>query len=173
MQEMYMETTLPKMDLENSPTGCCPVFEPELWDGKTFDFGGLRFLEAETRSFFYMPMNMDKVMSRAQKAINEAGAGDPDRYLMLSEDPSPWKSIHLMLVTADVPGYKTRSLEGHWTARVFEGSFRETGNWYREMNHPRPEGGALPEKILAFYTTCPRCAKAYGKNYVVMFARSA
>jgi hypothetical protein len=44
---------------------------------------------------------------------------------MLSYDRTAWKYVHLMLATADVPGYQTRSLEGHWTARVFEGSFRE------------------------------------------------
>lgn len=131
------------------------------------------FIETATRNFLYIPLNMDKVMSQAQTAIENAGASDPDRYLMLSEDHSPWRTNHLMLVTRDVPGYPTRSLSGQWRARVFEGSFREAGDWYREMNHPQPEGGSVPERILAFYTTCPRCAKEYGKNYVVMFAKNA
>jgi len=27
------------------------------------------------------------------------------------------------------------------------------------------------EKLFFFYTTCPKCAKAYGKNYVVLLAK--
>ncbi len=27
------------------------------------------------------------------------------------------------------------------------------------------------EKILFYYPTCPKCARIYGKNYVVVFAR--
>ena len=26
-------------------------------------------------------------------------------------------------------------------------------------------------KLFYFYTTCPKCAKTYGKNYVVLFAQ--
>jgi hypothetical protein len=27
------------------------------------------------------------------------------------------------------------------------------------------------KKLYFSYTTCPKCAKAYGKNYVVLFAQ--
>jgi hypothetical protein len=27
------------------------------------------------------------------------------------------------------------------------------------------------EKIYFYYTTCPKCAKLYGKNYTVIFAK--
>mgnify|MGYP003526130734 CR=1 FL=1 len=30
--------------------------------------------------------------------------------------------------------------------------------------------GAEPKSAWFFYTTCPKCAKAYGKNYVVGIA---
>jgi len=32
------------------------------------------------------------------------------------------------------------------------------------------EGETL-KKILFYYTTCPKCAEAYGKNYVVLLAQ--
>ena len=32
--------------------------------------------------------------------------------------------------------------------------------------------GATGEEVYFFYTTCPRCAKAYGRNYVVGVART-
>lgn len=31
--------------------------------------------------------------------------------------------------------------------------------------------GRKVEKLYLGYTTCPACSKAYGENYVVMFAR--
>jgi hypothetical protein len=33
--------------------------------------------------------------------------------------------------------------------------------------------GRKLEKLYFSYTTCPACAKAYGKNYVVLFAKVA
>ena len=33
--------------------------------------------------------------------------------------------------------------------------------------------GQEPKNIYFFYTTCPKCAKAYGKNYVVGVAQLA
>ena len=31
--------------------------------------------------------------------------------------------------------------------------------------------GRQPGRIYHFYTTCPRCAKYYGKNYTVLLAQ--
>jgi hypothetical protein len=33
--------------------------------------------------------------------------------------------------------------------------------------------GKTVEQLFYFYTTCPKCAKVYGKNYVVLFAKVA
>ena len=35
--------------------------------------------------------------------------------------------------------------------------------------HVQARGKEL-RRLLFFYTTCPKCAKAYGKNYVVLLA---
>ena len=164
-----MQTDLPKMDLSDSPTGCCPVFDPAPWNDRAFRFDDLLFITARTRSLFYIPLNMGKVMTRTQAAIDKAGAADKDRYLMLSEDISKFRAEHHILVTREVPGFKTERLEGRWYARVFEGPFSRTGQWYAELNRTMEEKGKKPDRILAFYTTCPGCAKEYGKNYVVLF----
>jgi hypothetical protein len=31
--------------------------------------------------------------------------------------------------------------------------------------------GKTIQKLFMFYTTCPKCARHYGKNYVVILAR--
>jgi hypothetical protein len=33
------------------------------------------------------------------------------------------------------------------------------------------ERGKTLKKLYFFYTTCPKCAKYYGKNYVVLLAQ--
>ena len=159
-----MTSTLPTMDLSDSPTGCCPRFHPEGWDEQDFKLEGLKFIKASTRSFLFMPMNMAKVMGQTQKAIDAAGARPSDRYLILSHDVSPWKADHYFLVAGEVPGYPTQTLPGAFHARVFEGPYRQMGAWYKAM------GGG---EVYAFFTTCPGCAKTYGKNYVVLLARTA
>lgn len=166
-----MSEGIPTMNLADSPTGCCPRFDPAPWDGKEFSFEGLKFVTASTRSFFYMPTNMAKVMEATQKAIADAGAAPKDRYLMLSKDLSPWRAEHRFLVSKDVPGMKTDSIRGRFLAKVFEGPYNQMGAWYKAMASLARDKGAEASEILAFYTTCPSCAKAYGKNYVVLFAK--
>lgn len=166
-----MSASLPVMDLGDNPTGCCPRFKPEPWNGQEFGFEGLRFALARTKSFFYMPRDMDAVMTRAQAAIDEVGAAPKDRYLILSRDDSPFRASHRFLVTKEVPGMESAAVEGTWFAKVFEGPFNRIGTWYRELNAELAAKGRKVSDFLAFYTTCPNCAKAYGKNYVVLFAR--
>ncbi len=166
-----MEREIPTIDMADRIDGCCPRFDPSPWDGKEFSFEGLEFIEASTRSFFYMPCNMSKVMAKTQKAIEESGAAPKDRYLMLSRDLSPWKSNHRFLVTKPVPGFPAVRVEGVWLARAFDGPYGKMGEWYQATAVAATRDGVPPREILAFYTTCPKCAKKSGHNYVVLFAR--
>ncbi len=178
-----MSEAIPAMDMTDNPTGCCPRFHAEPWDGKEFNFEGLKFVTVKTRSFFYVPLNMAPVMRRTQAAAEAAGAVPKDRYLMLSRESSPWGASHRLLVAGDVPGMETAGLPGTWFAKVFEGPFSQVGSWYRQMaeamdrKYPAKadaagQGPKRSREILSFYTTCPSCAKAYGKNYVVLFGKA-
>jgi len=166
-----MKNNLPVMDMTDNPTGCCPRFDPGPWKGAEIHFGDLQFLSAQTRSFLYVPLDMDKVMSRTQAAIDKAGATPKDRYLMLSQDLGPWKARHYFLVEKAVSGYNMQTLPGTWRTEVYEGSFSQMGQWYKDFATKLQAKGQEPTDTLAFYTTCPKCAKAYGKNYVVLLGR--
>ena len=84
-----------------------------------------------------------------------------------------WKSLHYFLVEHEVPGYTTAAIEGTWRSFVFEGPYSQMGRWYGEaVRHIRSEGKEALD-FLAFYTTCPNCAKVYGKNWVLLLARIA
>ena len=58
-------------------------------------------------------------------------------------------------------------LSGNYLTRVFEGPYRDAPEWEKEMAAYVERRGKRAKKTYFFYTTCPKCAKAYGKNYVV------
>lgn len=166
-----METAvLPKMNMDTSETGCCPRFDPAGWDGLHLTFDDELFVRATTRSLMHVPLNMEHVFTRVQKHIEEAGAQDPERYLVLSRDLSASQAEHYFAVTRDVPGENMERISGTFITRLFEGPYRQAKSWHHEMEVAAEAVGRTAKRVFMFYTTCPRCAKAFGKNYVVGFA---
>ncbi|MFA5003828.1 MAG: hydrolase [Candidatus Saccharimonadales bacterium] len=154
--------------MSKSTTGCCPPFEPDKWDGETFKFNNKLFMRFTTRSFLHVPLNMNSAMTTALAKIAEAEAGG-DEYLMLSNEISPWKAEHYIAVDTEVPDSQMALFSGTYMAKVFEGPFKEMRGWYRQLIDYVKSTGAQPVRTFFGYTTCPNCAKAYGKNYVIGF----
>jgi hypothetical protein len=90
---------------------------------------------------------------------------------MLSDDRSPWGADIYIEVKSAVPGATMDTLSGTFLTQVFEGPFRDAGKWVEQMRAHVTSRGRVLEKLYFGYTTCPKCAKAYGKNYVVVFAK--
>lgn len=151
---------LPRYDMSDIPTGCCPRFDPAGWDAQDLHFRDKRFVRATTRSIFYVPLNMGGVFKRTLKAIEDAGAQDDDDFIVLSHDRSRWSAEHFFSVCKDLPDQEMVRLSGDFVTKVFEGSYRNMPKWLAELEK-------LGQPRYFFYTTCPKCAKYYGKNYVV------
>lgn len=162
---------MPKTDMSTSTTGCCPKFDPSGWDGQTFKFDKKRFVKFHNNSFMHIPLNMGSAMTKTMAQIREANAANDEEYLLLSEESSPWRTDHYMTVTKEVPGMENVKLSGTYMAKVFEGPYKEAANWYGEMLEYVKSKGKNPVKVYFYYTTCPKCAKVYGKNYVIGFAQ--
>ena len=156
---------------ENSETGCCPRFNPEPWDEKEFIFDQKLFVKAKTINFLHMPLNIGPVIGKIWKKIEDAGAHSKDSFLMLSYDPSPWTGEHYLSIEKEVPGEDMVRMSGTFLSKVFEGPFKDAKKWDREMKGYVESKGESVKKIYFFYTTCPKCAKHFGKNYVVAFAQ--
>lgn len=109
-------------------------------------------------------------MKHMMDAVEAVDATSSD-YLMLSKDVSPWKAVHYLSVTRPIPGSKIVSLSGRYLAKVFEGPYSNMRQWYKELIAYVKERGEAPDQVYFNYTMCPRCAKAYGKNYVVGFVK--
>jgi hypothetical protein len=110
---------------------------------------------------------MGRVFARVQKRIDTAAAQDAEQVLVLSRDLSPWESEHLFATSAPVPGEEMIALSGDFVTRVFEGPYRQAKIWEKELQEIAHRHGRDPARTFFFFTTCPSCARAYGKNYVV------
>jgi len=162
---------LPDYDASDNPTGCCPRFNPNGWDGQDLHFDGKAFVRARTRSLFHIPVNMGQVFNRTFAAIEAAGAQSTKRFIVLSHEVSPWSAEHYFAVGKDVPGQEMCRLSGDFVTKVFEGPYRNAPQWEKKMQADAARRGQGVERIYFFYTTCPKCAKHYGKNYVVALAQ--
>lgn len=169
---MSTVNVLPTRDMAASKTGCCPPFEPAEWDKQIFEFQDKLFAKVSTRSLFHFPLNMGSVMKRVMAQIDAADAAS-NEYLTLSDEVSAWRADHYVAVTKEVPEIQMVRLSGTFLTKVFEGAYQDMPKWYDQLNQYAQAQGKSVSKTYFCYTMCPKCAKAYGKNYVVGFAQVA
>ena len=149
---------------------CCPRFDPGPWDGVSLTWEGKRFVKDRVRSFLHIPMNFGAVMTRNMAAIEAAGA-KPETMVVLSDENSLWGADVYLEVAKDVPGASMATISGTFLSKVFEGPYRNIRRWIEDMKAFVRGQGKEIRKLYFFYTTCPKCAKKYGKNYVVILAQ--
>ena len=90
--------------------------------------------------------------------------------LMLSDENSLWGSDVYIGVSKEVPQAENVRISGTFLTKVFEGPYKNMGKWVKEMKAYVKAKGKELKKLYFFYTTCPACAKYYGKNYTVILA---
>jgi hypothetical protein len=151
-------------------TGCCEPFDPGLWQEKEITWQDKKFVKDHVTSLFHMPLNMGKKIVKNMGLIEKAGAKAPHQ-LMLTDENSPWGSDIYIDVVKDVPGVEMATLSGTFLTKVYEGPYRNAGKWAEDMTGYVKGKGKETKNMYFSYTTCPKCAKAYGKNYVVLFAQ--
>ncbi len=149
-------------------TGCCPRFDPEPFQDKEVVWKDKTFVREHVHSVLHVPLDMGRKVTKALRRI-EASHAKASPALMLSEELSPWSSDLFIDVTGPVEGAQMATLSGTFLTRVYEGPFRDAPKWCEDMKRHVAEKGRTLRKIYFGYTTCPACAKAYGKNYVVLF----
>ena len=146
---------------------CCPPFHPQRWDNKLIEWDNKRFIKASVRTFFYRPLNFGKVITRLMGVVKATQAEVPD-YLCLSDHPSRWRMDIYLAVNKDIPGEENVVLTGKFFCKVYEGDFKETGQWCADYQALVTHQKLNIKKWYMWYTTCPKCAQKYGHNYVVI-----
>jgi hypothetical protein len=160
-------------DIEmSSETGCCPRFDARRVDDREFVWKDRLFVQDRVRSAFHIPLNFGSVMRRNMKAIEAADASDPD-FILLSEENSLWGTDIFLSVQKEVPGARATRLSGTFYMKAFEGPYSKMRVWMKEMTVLLKSRNQKAQKLYFWYTTCPKCAKVYGKNWVVLVAQVA
>ncbi len=162
------------MDQEKtSAEDCCPKFDPIPWDQQTLEWTDKNFIRDTIPQFLHIPLpgTIKKVMGKMWKQAKDSGA-DPEMkdFIAMAYDPSPWKSEFYMAVTKAVPGADNVQLSGTFLTKVFDGPYNAVPKWIKEMNKYVASKGRTNKKYYFCYTTCPKCARKYGHNYVVVFS---
>ena len=149
---------------------CCPRFDPGPWDGKELNWKDRKFVKDRVRSFLHIPLNFGAVMVRNMQKIEAAGA-KPDETIVLSDENSLWGADVYISVGKEVPDSDNVTISGTFVSKVFEGPYQHVHKWVEETKRFVASQGKQIRKLFCYYTTCPKCAKKYGKNYVVILAQ--
>jgi hypothetical protein len=148
---------------------CCGPFDPAPWQEKEITWQDKLFLKDRVCSVFHIPLNFGRVVVHNLNKIEAADA--KGEQLMPVDENSLWGSDLYIPVTKEVPGAHNVRLSGIFLTKVYEGPYKDMGKWIADMKGYVKEKGHEAKKLYFCYTTCPACAKKYGKNYVVIMAQ--
>ncbi len=152
--------------VEIEDTGCCPRFDPNPWQDRLITWDGKLFVRDRVHSVLHVPLDFGKVMARNIEAIGDALAPD---HLVLCNEVSPWRSDVFLAVSRCVPGAEMTEISGTFFATVYEGSYRQVGEFTDAAIQAAKRRGISSNNVYFWYPTCPKCSKAYGENYIVIF----
>ena len=106
-------------------------------------------------------------MTKLDKIVSKEGAEIQDG-MALSDHTSKWNMDLYSAVDKEIPDAKNTTLSGKFLSKVYEGSFKDTGKWMKDFESYAKGKELEIGKMYMWYTTCPKCAKKYGKNYVAI-----
>jgi hypothetical protein len=158
------------MDSNSQSDVCCPKFDPAPWDGKVFEWKNKKFIKDKVFTLFHIPINFGSVMRKLDEKVRKAGAKIQDN-MGLSDHTSKWNMDVYLAVDKEVPDAENVTLSGKFLSKVYEGNLKETGVWGKDFESYAKGKNMKIKKWYMWYTTCPKCAKKYGKNYVVIIAK--
>ena len=162
------------MQSTNVEAECCPKFAPEPWQEKEVVWKDKNFIKETVPQFMHIPLpgTFGKAVGRMWKKIEAAGAGTYMKdFLMLSTETSMWKGEIYINTTREIPNAENVKFSGTYLTKVFDGPYNDVPKWIKAMTDYLTAQGKSAKKWFFYYTTCPKCAKKYGHNYVVTFAQ--
>jgi len=146
---------------------CCLKFNPTPWNNKIFTWKNKKFIKDNVFTLFYIPINFGSVMVKFNKKVENVNAKMPDA-LCLSEHTSKWNMDLYLAVDKNIPDAKNVTISGKFLSKVYEGDFKDTSTWMEDFKKYTKKKKIDIKKTYVWYTTCPKCAKKYGHNYVVI-----
>jgi len=156
--------------MDKNDKECCPKFDPTPWAEKLIAWKDKKFIKGKVFTFFHIPINFGQVITKLMAKVENAKAQTPDN-VCLSDHTSKWNMDIYLAVDKEIPGAENVNLSGKFFSKVYEGDFKETGKWCKDFENKAHKKGYKITKWYMWYTTCPKCAKKYGKNYVVVIGK--
>ena len=167
-----------KINPETGETGCCPKFDPAKWDEKEHIWNERPFIKESIPQIFHMPLIPSMIGTKITKLWDAANRDqkveeNKNDTLILFYDPTPFKSEIYLSVTGEVSGVENVKLSGTYISKVYDGGYNAIPTFIKEMEQYLESIGKKAEKYYIHYAYCPKCAKAYGNNYMIFFAKVA
>lgn len=159
---------------EASGSECCPNFDPERWDRKSFEWNDRPFIKESMPTFLHMPFppiiwwKITKMCKMAENA--KANLAKKEDTLLLFYDPHPFKSEIYLSVSGEVPKAKNIKITEKLMSRVFDGPYNDIPQYIKEMNKYLATENKTAKRYYIHYAYCPKCIKKYGHNYMILFA---
>lgn len=161
--------------MEQAIKECCPTFNPEKWDKKTFNWNQKQFIKASVPTLFHIPLppmigkRVTKMVKMAEDSKNLSD--DQEEILLLFNDPSAFKSDMYLSVADTVIGAENTTISGTFISKVFEGPFNAVPKFIKQMDTYLAQQHKKANDYYVHYAYCPRCAKKAGHNYMILFAK--
>ncbi|MDD5040030.1 MAG: hypothetical protein PHY34_02675 [Patescibacteria group bacterium] len=154
---------------------CCPKFKAEKWDKQTIRWDNKKFIKDTIPELFHIPFPsmISKKITRMWKAVEQAGASAPNKEdtLILFRDPTPFKGEIYIAVEKDVPAENNVVISGNFVSRVFDGGYNAIPKFVKIIDGYLAETGKKAKDYYVHYAYCPKCAKKFGHNYMILFAK--
>ncbi|RJQ31801.1 MAG: hypothetical protein C4562_05000 [Actinobacteria bacterium] len=160
------------MNKQAQNDGCCPKFNPEKWDQKTFNWENKNFIMETIPTFLHIPLPSmigKKVAKMVKAAEDEQKTEADEEVLLLFRDPSAFKSEIYLSVTGSVQGANNSNISGTFISKVFSGPYNAIPKFIKQMTKYLATQGNKAKDYYVHYAYCPKCAKKYG-NYMILFA---
>jgi hypothetical protein len=153
---------------------CCPKFEPERWDERTFNWEKKHFIKESIPTFFHMPFpkmigKKVTIMMDLAKSADSLSEDELDT-LLLFNDPTAFRSDIYMSVNHKVSHANNVTLSGKFMSKTFDGPYKKVPKFLKEMDDYLSKQNKKAMDYYVHYAYCPKCAKKFEHNYMAIFA---
>ncbi len=153
---------------------CCPEFDPKKWEGSTHHWDQKPFIKESVPTFFHIPFPpmIGKKIHKMSDLAEKSNAIDPvkSNVLVLFHDPSPFKSEIFLSVTDSVSEAANVRISGNFISKVYDGPYNAIPTYIKDMGSYLEANHQKAKDYFIHYAYCPKCAKKFGHNYMILFA---
>jgi hypothetical protein len=160
--------------MTNNDNECCPKFNPEKWD-ETHNWDKKTFIKETLHTFFHIPFppTIGRKITKMWKLIEESKKAESNKedVLILFRDPSAFKSEIYCSVTGIVINANNVHISGSFISKVFDGGYNDIPKIMKQMDEYLATKDKKAKDYYIHYAYCPKCAKKFGNNYMILFAQ--